>query len=54
MLMTHLVGYTLASMVETKGWISAEEAFRCYHECLSILRNAVSLKIQHKDINIEM
>jgi len=52
-LVTYPVGQTLASVVETEGWISADEALRCCHDCLSALRSAVSVGIQHGDINTE-
>ncbi|CAM6030721.1 unnamed protein product [Sphagnum balticum] len=52
-LVTYPVGQTLASVVETEGWISADEALRCCHDCLSALRSAVSVGIQHGDISTE-
>jgi hypothetical protein len=52
-LVTYPVGETLASAVEIEGWISADEALHCCHDCLSALRSTVSVGIQHGDINPE-
>jgi hypothetical protein len=42
-----------ASMFEIRGWIFADEALHCCHDCLSTLCNAILIGILHKDINTE-
>jgi hypothetical protein len=53
LLVSNPVGLTLDSVVEGEGWISADEALHCCYGCPSALQSAVSVGIQHRDINSE-
>ncbi|CAK9204563.1 unnamed protein product [Sphagnum troendelagicum] len=53
LLVSSPVGLTLDSVVESEGCISADEALHCCYGCLSALQSAVSVAIQHRDINSE-
>lgn len=53
LLVSSPVGLTLDSVVESEGCISVDEALYCCYGCLSALQSAVSVAIQHRDINSE-
>lgn len=49
-LVTYPVGEPLSSVVARSGPFSSEEALRCCRDCLSALRSAALVNIQHGDI----
>ncbi|ERN08538.1 hypothetical protein AMTR_s00017p00046660, partial [Amborella trichopoda] len=52
-LVTLPVGEPLSSIIAQEGPLSSEEALRCCRDCLSALKSAASVNVQHGDISPE-